>query len=110
MKKPSRAAKELESIAIQIELIKNRHSGRKWTEWTTKITAEVPAGSAASIPTQFSLAEAPAVLFQDAAVHHHEDAGFAGFFGAGLVHYTFLHPDGLDAQLDSLVYNFRNKV
>src|SRR5712671_6974824 len=46
-----------------------------------------------------------AVLFQDAAVHHHEDPGFTRFLCRGLMLHFFLHPDTGNAELNGLVDN-----
>jgi len=50
------------------------------------------------------------MFFQDAEVHHDEDAGLAGLCRGLLLDYTFLHPDGRNFKLDSLVDNLFHKL
>ena len=55
------------------------------------------------------LPEAGAVLFQNAAVHDHEDAGLAGFLCRFLLNDSLLHPNHRYLQADRLVHNFFDK-
>ena len=50
------------------------------------------------------------VLFQDAAIHHHENAGLAGLLGGWLVNDVFLHPHGGNAESDRLVDHLRDEL
>src|SRR5580704_7768971 len=50
------------------------------------------------------------VLFQNAAIHHHEDSRPARLLGGLLVNHIFLHPDRWDFQLNRLIHNFLNKL
>jgi hypothetical protein len=51
-----------------------------------------------------------AVLFEDAAVHHHKDSRLPRFLCRGLMFHFFLHPDARDAQLNRVVNDFRNEL
>ncbi len=53
-----------------------------------------------------SLAEARPVLFQNAAIHHHEDSGFARLLRRRFVDHTFLQPDRRNLQLNRLFHDF----
>jgi hypothetical protein len=50
------------------------------------------------------LPEAGAVFLQNAAVHDHEDAGFAGLLCGLLLDHSLLHPNHGHLQPDCLVY------
>src|SRR5579862_9830019 len=50
-----------------------------------------------------------AVIFQDAAVHHHKNSRFPCLFRGLLVNYIFLHPNGWHFELDRLIDNFPHK-
>jgi hypothetical protein len=44
------------------------------------------------------------VIFQDAAIHGHRDAGGAGARGGGFVDDAFLHPHSLGLELDGSIH------
>ena len=51
------------------------------------------------------LPKSGAVFFQNAAIHHNEDSGLAGFLRRFLVNDSLLHPDHGYLQADRLVHN-----
>ena len=50
------------------------------------------------------------MVFEDAAVHHYEDARPARLVCGSFVDYFFLHPNGGDFELDGLVDNFFDEL
>src|SRR5580658_3836821 len=53
-----------------------------------------------------TLAHPGAVILQNAAVHHHENARLARLFSRSLVNHVLLHPDRRNFELDRLIDNF----
>ena len=46
------------------------------------------------------------MLFQNAQIHHDEDAGLARLFGGCLMDHALLHPDRGSLDLDCLIHYF----
>jgi hypothetical protein len=50
------------------------------------------------------------VLFEDALIHHHEDARPAPLLRSSLIHHAFLRPDGRHLELDRLLHDRLEKL
>ena len=50
------------------------------------------------------------MLFQDALIHDHEDAGLASLLRGRFVHYPFLHPDRWNLQTNGLIDHLFHKL